>query len=181
MKTLIIKDEIVQALNSNEYVISTQIGEVEFTNTSPTLRNNRASEASRSDQESKPTFVKFTAQCALSPNSSTVDVKSLITESFARFLNTTVHLKMEGIIYISEGYIKEKKEKIEEHLKIVDYEHFMAPPNATEFQWIMTDENKSYCRNENQWTPWYSTDNATSGSDFEILANHIIVYRFLYS
>ena len=134
------------------------------------------SAASRSNKESNNDFAvaEFTAQCGLSSNSSLVDVKSLITESFAKFLNTTVILRMEGIIYISEAY----KQKVQNHLKIMNDERFMAPPNATEFERIMTDENKSYCRNENQWTPWYSTDNATSGSDFEILANHVHIYRF---
>lgn len=178
MKTHIIKDEITQALNSNEYVISTQIGEVVFADTSPLLET-IPSEASRSDKQSNFELVKFTAQCALSSNLSSVDVKSLITESFAQFLNTTVHLEMEGIIYISEAYLKETKEKVEKHLTLMNDKRFMAPPNATEFQRIMTDENKSYCRNKNQWTPWYSTDNATNGSDFEILADHVNVYRFL--
>ena len=118
--------------------------------------------------------VEFTAQCTLTSNSSSLDIESLITESFAKFLNTTVILKMEGIIYISEAY----KQKVQNHLEIMNDEHFMAPPNAKEFKRIMTDENKSYCKNFNQWTQWHSTDNATSGSDFEILANHVNTYRF---
>ena len=146
MKTGSVKDEIVQALNSNEYVMSTQIGDVAFANTSLPMETNRASKASRSDNESKFVLVTFTAKCALSPNSSTVDVKTLITESFANFLNTTVILKMEGIIYISEAF----KQKIQTHLEIMNDVRFMAPPNATEFERIMTDENKNYCRNGNQ-------------------------------
>ena len=131
--------------------------------------------ASRLDKTSDFVVVAFTAQCDLSSNSSSVDVESLITESFAKYLNTTVILKMEGIIYISEAY----KQEVQNHLEIMNDKRFMAPPNATELERIMTDENKDYCRNENQWTPWYSTDNATSGSDFEILPDHINIYRFL--
>ena len=82
---------------------------------------------------------------------------------------------MEGIIYISEAY----KQNVQNHLEIMNDERFMAPPNAKEFINIMTDENKSYCKNLNQWTQWYSTDDAISGSDFEILANHVNTYRFL--
>ena len=171
MKKNIVKEEIFQALNSNEYVTSTHVSEVSFVNTSLEIAT---SLTSRSNKESDFADAEFTAQCGLSSNSSVVDVKPLITESFSQFLNTTVYLKIEGIIYISEAY----KEKFKKHFKIMNDERFMAPPNATEFERIMTDENKSYCRNENQWTSWYSTDNVTNGSDFEILANHVNIYRF---
>ena len=174
MKKFIVKEEVVQALNSNEYVTSVHVSEVSFINTTLLIETSESGTASRSNKESDFAVAKFTAQCGLSPNSSSVDVKSLITESFSQFLNTTVHLEMEGIIYISEAY----KQKFQKHFKIMNDERFMAPPNATEFERIMTDENKSYCRNENQWTPWYSTDNATNGSDFEILTNHVNIYRF---
>ena len=173
-KKYIVREEINQALTSNEYVKSTEVREVSFSNTTLRIETGQTGLAGRSDQNSY--FVEFTAQCGLSSNSSSIDVKSLITESFARFLNTTVRLEMEGIIYISEKY----KEKFQKHFKKMNEERFMAPPNHTEFERIMTDENKDYCRNENQWTPWFSTDNATNGSDFEILANHVNTYRFLY-
>ena len=168
-----IRDEITQALNSNEYVISTQIGKVAFADRSPLLET-IAREASRSDKESNFALVKFTAQCALSSNSSSVDVESLITESFAQFLNTTVHLEMEGIIYISEAF----KQKIQDHLSIMNNKHFLSAPDAEEFDRIMTDDDKSYCKNDNQWTSWFSTDDVTDGSDLEILENHVKMHRF---
>ena len=150
------------------------VSEVSFINTTLLIETSESGTARRSNKESDLAVAEFTAQCGLSPNSSSVDVKSLITESFSQFLNTTVHLEMEGIIYISEAH----KQKFQKHFKIMNDERFMAPPNATEFERIMTDEKKSYCRNENQWTPWYSTDNAANGSDFEILTNHVNIYRF---
>ena len=160
LKKNFVKEEIAQALNSCEYVTSAHVSEVSFVYYSSFVIATNVT--SRSRKESDFAVAEFTAQCRLSSNSSLVDVKPLITESFAQFLNTTVHLKIEGIIYISEAY----KEKFKKHFKIMNDERFMAPPNATEFERIMTDENKSYCRNENQWTSWYSTDNVTNGSDF---------------
>ena len=171
MKKNIVKEEIFQALNSNEYVTSAHVSEVLFVNTSLVIET---SAASRSNKESDFAVAEFTAQCSLTSNSSSVDIESHITESFAKFLNTTVIMEMEGIIYISEAY----KQKIQDHLEIMNDKRFIGQPNATEFERIMTDENKSYCKNLNQWTQWYSTDNATSGSDFEILANHVNTYRF---
>ena len=174
MKNELVKDEIEQALFSNQYVQSVRIGEVSFSNTSLTADTNKTSLTGRSDKENfNLAVIDFTAQCDLSSNSSSVDVKSLITESFGNFLNTTVHLKMEGIIYISEAH----KKKIQDHL--TKNEGFLSAPDADEFNRIITDDNKSYCKNSHQWTPWFSTYDVTDGSDFEILANHVKKHRFL--
>ena len=82
---------------------------------------------------------------------------------------------MEGIIYISEGY----KQLIQNHLTIMDNKDFLSVPEADEFDRIMTNDDKSYCKNSHQWTSWFSTDDVSDGIDFEILANHINMYRFL--
>ena len=161
----------MQALSSNEYVKSVQLGEVLFIDSSMTSIQDEIGLTRRSKHENlNLAIAKFTAHCSLDPNSKSVDVKSLITESFANFLNTTVTFNIAGIIYISEAH----KQKIKNHLKISNN---FKPPTVEEFDKIMTDENKDYCRNNNQWTQWHSVDDAKNGSDFEILADHVNINK----
>ena len=109
----------------------------------------------------------FTAQCILFSNATSVDVEPLITESFALFLNTTVELKIEGVIYFSEAYRKQ----ILNHLDKTNY--LFDLPSEKEIKRIMTDDNKAFCKGNYQWTTWYSHDNVSNGNDFETLADHV--------
>ena len=158
----------MDALSSNEFVKTVEIGKI--TTSRDEIANKLARITRRSDSEnSNFTDIDFTAKCVLFSNATSVDVEPLITESFAKFLNTTVELKIEGVIYIAEGYRK----KIQNHLNKINDPNLFHLPSEEEIYRIMTDDNKTYCKGDNQWTSWYSHDDATNGNDFEILADHV--------
>ena len=158
-------EQIILALNSSEYVKLVKLGEVLYRQSDTRIKRSESSSKNQLDQDYF-NFVDFTAHCYLISNSTSDDVKSKITESCAQFLNKTMSFEIEGVIFVSNRQTLE----IEKHVNITE---IFKPPNSTEFDRIMKDDNKTYCKNLNQWTSWYSFDNARNGSDIELLAQHV--------
>ena len=160
----IVKDEIISAFESNEYVESAKIGEISFSRgrTLPTINDvNSTSPVGRSHHvESKYAVVDFTLNCILVNTSTSNDIESSIKNSFVNAMsqsnsfaeNATIDLEVEKVILISET----KKIRIEEHLNKTEDKRFFFTPNQTEFDDIMTNETDENCRGSNHWTEWYS-------------------------
>ena len=165
----ILSHQILQALNSSQYVQSVQLGDLAYRQAKSIFKR---SENNSKDQFNKDNlnFIDFTAQCNLILHLSS-DVKSKITESCAQFLNRTVSLEIGGVIFIS----KRQQRIVEKHVNISN--EIFEPPTVEEFERIMKDDNKSYCKDFYKWTPWYSLDDATNGNDIEILAEHVNNYK----
>ena len=80
-------------------------------------------------------------------------------------------LEIGGVIFISERH----KLEIQKHVNITNA--IFKTPSPEEFERIMKDDNKDYCKDSNEWTQWYSADDATNGNDIEILAEHVNIYK----
>ena len=53
----------------------------------------------------------------------------------------------------------------------------ITPPTDEEFKEIFTTySDTTTCQGNMEWTAWNSASDATSGSDFEILADHIKLF-----
>ena len=165
----ILSHQILQALNSSQYVQSVQLGDLAYRQAKSIFKR---SEINSKDQFNKDNlnFIDFTAQCNLILHLSS-DFKSKITESCAQFLNQTVSLEIGGVIFISERH----KLEIQKHVNITNA--IFKTPSPEEFERIMKDDNKDYCKDSNEWTQWYSADDATNGNDIEILAEHVNIYK----
>ena len=165
----ILSHQILQALNSSQYVQSVQLGDLAYRQAKSIFKR---SENNSKDQFNKDNlnFIDFTAQCNLILHLSS-DFKSKITESCAQFLNQTVSLEIGGVIFISERH----KLEIQKHVNITNA--IFKTPSPEEFERIMKDDNKDYCKDSNEWTQWYSADDATNGNDIEILAEHVNIYK----
>ena len=166
----ILGHQISLALNSSQYVKSVQLGDISYRKANGRFKRSDFNSKDQSNQDDF-NFIDFTAQCNLISNLMSDDVKSKITESCAQFLNRTVSLEIGGVIFIS----KRQQRIVEKHVNISN--EIFEPPTVEEFERIMKDDNKSYCKDFYKWTPWYSLDDATNGNDIEILAEHVNNYK----
>ena len=148
-----VKDEIISAFESNEYIELAKIDEISFSRGTTKPNLHVTDQAGRSQHaESKVAVVDFTVNCILNTTPLSNDIESSIKNSFSLFVNATIVLEVEKVILISET----KKILIEEHLKKTEDKKFFYTPNQTELDDIMTDENDDNCRGSNHWTEWYS-------------------------